>query len=431
MLAESIVRLDLDSSPEDIDRSDTQLQKILTIVRKHLKMDAAFLSEFTGGRRYFRFVDAEPGSVVKVGGSDPLKDSYCQRVADGRLPELMQDAGKNAEALTLPVTQALPVGAHISVPVRLADGRLYGTLCCFSSAPDFSLNQRDLDVLRAFSAIVSELISISLEQRLKHEDKRKRIVDALVNTNFESYYQPIYRVREDQLVGFEALTRFKGQPYRSPDVWFREATEVAMAIDLEYAAAQEALRALKDLPPKTTLAINLSPEAVMSPKLHELLALMPLHRLILEITEHAAVADYHALNETLAAYRANGLQLAADDAGAGYSCFRHVLDMRPNVIKLDMSLTRDIDKDPARAALAGALTIFGRSIEAEIVAEGIETIAELDAMRAIGVTKVQGYLLGKPQPLAVAKQLPIAAPIDLKSGAGASRRTMVAGPSVA
>ncbi|HVZ01249.1 MAG TPA: EAL domain-containing protein [Dongiaceae bacterium] len=428
MLAESLVKLDPGALPGERDQSETQLQKILAIVRKHLKMDAAFLSEFTGGRRYFRFVDAEPDSVVKVGGSDPLEDSYCQRVVDGRLPELMQDAGQNAEALTLPVTRALPVGAHISVPIRLADGRLYGTLCCFSAEPDFSLNARDLDVLKAFGAIASELIGISIQQREKQEEKRRRIVDAVVNAGFEPYYQPIYRVQDDQLVGFEALTRFKGQPYRTPDVWFREAAEVGMAIDLEYAAIHAALRGLRDLPPQTTLAINLSPEAVMSPKLDELLALMPLGRLILEITEHAAVADYGALNAVLGRYRANGLKLAADDAGAGYSCFRHVLDMRPDVIKLDMSLTRDIDKDPARAALAGALTIFGRSIDAEIVAEGVETVAELDAMRAIGVTKVQGYLLGKPQPLAIAKQTPMTAPLDLKSAGAAPHLVVVGSP---
>jgi EAL domain-containing protein (putative c-di-GMP-specific phosphodiesterase class I) len=155
---------------------------------------------------------------------------------------------------------------------------------------------------------------------------------------------------------------------------------------------------------------------------------MPLDRIILEITEHAAVADYAALNAVLKRYRANGLRLAADDAGAGYSCFRHVLDMRPNVIKLDMSLTRDIDKDPARAALASALTIFGRSIEAEIVAEGVETLAELNVMREIGVTKVQGYLLGKPQPLEAAKQTPQTAP--LMTNGGTPHLVAVASPSV-
>ena len=429
MLAESLAKLDLLSSAEQVDQNESQLQKILAIVRKHLKMEAAFLSEFTDGRRYFRFVDAQPDSVVKVGGSDPLEDSYCQRVADGRLPELMQDAGQNAEALTLPVTKALPVGAHISVPIRLTDGRLYGTLCCFSSEPDYSLNERDLNVLRAFGAIASELIGLGIEQRMKQEDKRKPIIDAVVNATFETYYQPIYRVRDDQLVGFEALTRFKGQPYRSPDVWFHEASDVGMAIELEYAATQMALRGLSQLPPKATVAINLSPEAVMSPKLDELLALMPLNRLTLEITEHAAVADYGALNKVLERYRANGLRIAADDAGAGYSCFRHVLDMRPDVIKLDMSLTRDIDKDPARAALAGALTIFGQSIEAEICAEGVETPAELNAMREIGVTKVQGYLMGKPQPLEIARRMPATAPLDLSSGGGAPHLVAVASPS--
>ena len=425
MLAASLAGRDFPAIPGTIDESESQLQKILAIVRKHLNMEAAFLSEFSGGRRYFRFVDAEPDSPLKVGGSDPLEDSYCQRVVDGRLPELMQDSTQNAEALTLPVTKALPVGAHISIPIRLSDGRLFGTLCCFSKEPDFYLNQRDLSVLKAFGAIVSELVGLGIDRRIHHEAKRKRIADAIAGAQFEPYYQPIYRVADDRLVGYEALTRFKGQPPRTPDVWFAEATDVGRGIELEYAAVRAALGGLDALPGGTTLAINLSPEAALAPDLDALLSGQPLDRLILEITEHAAVTDYTKLNGVLGRHRANGLRLAADDAGAGYSCFRHVLEVRPDVIKLDMSLTRNIDKDPARAALASALTIFGRSIGAEIVAEGVETISELDAMREIGVTKVQGYLLGKPQTLAAAREAPRTAPIDLKT-AGAPRQRILA-----
>jgi EAL domain-containing protein (putative c-di-GMP-specific phosphodiesterase class I) len=426
MLAASLAGRDFPVIPGTPDEGEGQLQKILAIVRTHLDMEAAFLSEFSGGRRYFRFVDADPDSPVKVGNSDPLEDSYCQRVVDGRLPELMQDAQQNDEALSLPVTKALPVGAHISIPIRLSDGRLFGTLCCFSKEPDFYLNQRDLNVLRAFGAIVSELVGLGIDRKKSHEEKRKRIADTIAAKQFEAYYQPIYRVADDRLVGFEALTRFKGQPPRSPDIWFREAAETGLGIELEYAAVRAALQGLPALPGGTTLAINLSPEAALSPELDSLLAGQPLDRVILEITEHAAVTDYMTLNDRLERHRARGLRLAADDAGAGYSCFRHVLEMRPDVIKLDMSLTRNIDKDPARTALASALTIFGRSIGAEIVAEGVETISELDAMREIGVTKVQGYLLGKPQPLADARQASLIAPIDLKTAGAAAQRIRAA-----
>jgi EAL domain-containing protein (putative c-di-GMP-specific phosphodiesterase class I) len=395
---------------------EQQLQKIVAVVRQHLNMPVAFLSEFHDGRRYFRFVDADDSHpILEVGGSDPLEESYCQRVADGRLPELMPDAGANAEALTLPVTRALPVGAHVSIPLRLADGRLYGTLCCFSTKPDPSLNQRDLSVMRAFGAIAADLISMSIGKTALQSEIRARIADVIASGAFESHFQPVYRVADNHLMGYEALTRFQAEPYRSPDAWLHEAAEVGMATGLEFAMARAALAGLRQLPPETTMAINLSPDAVMTPDFADLLGLQPLGRIILELTEHAAVSDYPALNAALAPYRAHGLRIAADDAGAGYSCFRHVLELRPDVIKLDLSLTRNIDTDSARASLAGALTMFGRTIGSEIVAEGVETLNELDVMREIGVTKVQGYLLGRPQPLAAAASLAPIAPIELRA----------------
>src|SRR5680860_1166800 len=85
-----------------------------------------------------------------------------------------------------------------------------------------------------------------------------------------------------------------------------------------------------------------------------------------------------------------------DDAGAGFASLRHVLGLHPDAVKLDLSLTRDIDRDPVRRALAASLVTFAREIGAAIVAEGIETRAELEALRALGVTHGQGYLLARP-----------------------------------
>jgi EAL domain-containing protein (putative c-di-GMP-specific phosphodiesterase class I) len=422
MLAQGLSHMNAGLPSDDTEQA---LQKIVAVIRQHLDMPFAFLSEFRDGRRYFRYVDAaDAGSFLKVGGSDPLEESYCQRVVDGRLPELIQDAGSNAEALTLPVTRALPVGAHVSIPIRLADGRVYGTLCCFDTAPDHSLNPRDLNVMKAFGAIAADLISMSLGKSAAQGEIRDRIGEVIAAGSFQSVYQPIYRVADNQLMGYEALTRFQAEPYRTPDVWLHEASEVGLSVGLEYAMARAALAGLRRLPAETTVAINLSPEAVMTPDFAELLGLQPLRRIIIELTEHAAVSDYPSLNAALAPYRENGLRIAADDAGAGYACFRHVLEIRPDVIKLDLSLTRNIDTDKARASLAGALTMFGKNIGSEIVAEGVETLSELDVMREIGVTKAQGYLLGKPQPLAAAASLaPIAAlaPILHRAGPAETR----------
>lgn len=138
---------------------DLFLNEVLAVVRTHLQMDVAFISQFAQGRRVFEAVDASPGSApIAVGGSDPLEDSYCQRIVDGRLPKLIQDAFAIPAAMALPVTSALPVRAHISVPIRLEGGDIYGTFCCFSTKPDHSLNERDLSFMQAFANVVAKHI---------------------------------------------------------------------------------------------------------------------------------------------------------------------------------------------------------------------------------------------------------------------------------
>jgi EAL domain-containing protein (putative c-di-GMP-specific phosphodiesterase class I) len=117
---------------------------------------------------------------------------------------------------------------------------------------------------------------------------------------------------------------------------------------------------------------------------------------VLEITEHEVVADYAAVRAALAPYRAAGLALAIDDAGAGYASFRHILSLEPDFIKIDISLVRGIDQDPVRAALVESLATFARTSAALIVAEGVETQAELDTLAGLGVTHGQGYLYGTP-----------------------------------
>ncbi|MCO6058006.1 EAL domain-containing protein [Pseudomonas sp. MOB-449] len=122
-------------------------------------------------------------------------------------------------------------------------------------------------------------------------------------------------------------------------------------------------------------------------------------QIVLEITEHDVVADYEGLSAGLAPLRSLGIRLAVDDAGAGYASFRHILMLKPDIIKLDGSLTQNIDSDPTRRALAVALIQFAAETGSKIVAEGVETLSELNILRDLNVNKAQGFLLGRPMPI--------------------------------
>jgi EAL domain-containing protein (putative c-di-GMP-specific phosphodiesterase class I) len=117
------------------------------------------------------------------------------------------------------------------------------------------------------------------------------------------------------------------------------------------------------------------------------------------MTEHAAVEEYETLQEALAQLRERGIRVAVDDTGAGFASLRHILQLSPEFVKLDISLTRGIAKDPPRRALAAALTAFANELGASIIAEGVEREEELTALAELRVHHVQGYLLGRPGPL--------------------------------
>lgn len=135
--------------------SGRSIETILRAVRIHLGMDVAFVTEFIGRNRIFRQVDAAAWTPIAKGDAVPLENGYCQRVIDGRLPRLIPNTKLVPEAMALPETFAIPIGSHIGVPIRLSDGHLYGTFCCFGFAPDKSLNERDLNMMSAFCDLIT------------------------------------------------------------------------------------------------------------------------------------------------------------------------------------------------------------------------------------------------------------------------------------
>jgi EAL domain-containing protein (putative c-di-GMP-specific phosphodiesterase class I) len=376
------------------------VKRALEAVRAHLGMHVAYVSEFVDGRSYFREVDA-PGfeHIIKPGDSMSLDDVYCRHILEGRLPELIPDTNDVPFTATIPMTQALGIRAHISVPIALPDGRAYGMFCCISADPEPSLNPRDLKMMRAFADMTALQISRDMEALTKHQNTVARIKQIFERDELSIVYQPIVRLADDRIVGFECLSRFSGPEQHTPDVWFELAASVGMGVDLEMAAINKGLAALQFLPKDLFITLNASPEAVVSDALKACIAGTSADRIVLEITEHASVDDYSTLLGALRSLRRRGVRLAIDDAGAGYASLRHILALRPDIIKLDISLTRNIHSDPARSALATALVHFAKATDSQLLAEGVETAMELQALRELGVDSVQGYYLGRPTTL--------------------------------
>lgn len=242
-------------------------------------------------------------------------------------------------------------------------------------------------------------------------------LDAVLEAGlFHPVYQPAYTLTDGKLVAVEALTRFDAEPQRTPDVWFAAADAVGRGTDLEIAAIEKAVEGACDLPAGISLALNASPSTLADPRLQALIASHPERRFAIEITEHAVVEDYRLLQEHLTDLRNLGVRFAVDDTGAGFSSLRHVVQLEPDIIKIDISLAQGVSSSPLRRALAASLTEFAHAAGARMVIEGIEDPDDLLAWAALGAEAVQGYLTGRPTPLPVAESCAVITALRLRSG---------------
>jgi EAL domain-containing protein (putative c-di-GMP-specific phosphodiesterase class I) len=254
----------------------------------------------------------------------------------------------------------------------------------------------------AITAPLIEELTVRLprtgSQASKRRHDRALIAGIVRERDLTMVFQPILDVGEGTVIGMEALARFGGHGSRTPDVWFSDAAAVGLGVDLELLAAQLAAEQLPLLPEPVCLFINLSPESLCSPQLQRLVAGIPAERIVVEVTEQAGVDDYVALGRAIDGLRSAGGRVAVDDVGAGYA-IQHLLNVNPEVLKLDLSLCRSIHADPTRRFLARGLVSFAHDIGAKVIAEGIETPEELAALGDLEIPWAQGFYLGKPTPL--------------------------------
>lgn len=228
---------------------------------------------------------------------------------------------------------------------------------------------------------------------------RATVEQVIAERRFDVVAQPIADLRTGEIVAVESLARFTAEPALPPNLWLAAAEALGLRVALEHELLRAAVALLERIPGHIALDVNLSPAAATDPAMAEILDGVPLHRLIIEITDHRQLDDYEPLSEALSGLRTSGLRIAVDDSGHGLTSLQQVAQLAPSFMKLNRTLTRNIDRDPTKNALAYALAAFAAQIGSAIIAEGLETEAELQALRALGAPLGQGYLLAHPRPL--------------------------------
>ncbi|MCF6390218.1 EAL domain-containing protein [Mycobacterium sp. MBM] len=316
------------------------------------------------------------------------------------------------------------LGIHSLVVIPLLhNGSAVGTLSVTATEPN-TFNDADVLAITSISRFISALIeshselsrlldelledprtpnadsaarflaSVLLPDAIRH-DRRHAQLDTLLSKPHEllPVFQPIVDLSTGHPIGYEGLSRFPHEPVPSPAPWFDTARQLGRSHPLELMALTRILAAARAIPKDHFLSVNLSPLTALDPTVQDILTAAD-RRLVVEITEHEPFPEDFAAR--LKPLRDKGIELAIDDAGAGFASFTQMLRLRPDMIKIDGELTCDIENDPVKRALATAIVQLATELGASTVAEAIENPRQKCALRALGIQYGQGYLLGRP-----------------------------------
>jgi len=380
-------------------RSDDTLagaaEAICVELRRIPSVDVAALAMFLGDSAIVVAADAAPGIPIRAGDSlpshrveeirnhlpmGPWAEAWRARPGDGAWDEAVTAAGVRAFAFG-PILH----GDHVD-----------GGLAIGTRDPGFARTLVEKwSSLIDLSTLPSAVLADRLHAHRHSRDVREAIAQTLDHRAFRPVFQPIVELPSGLTVGHEALTRFRSG--RRPDLVFSDAHSVGLGVDLELSTLNAAVREAKELPGGLWLDVNVSPRVFEYPNALAAVLDRADRPVVLEITEHEVVGNYDAIRETAGSLGQN-VRLAVDDAGTGVANFSHIIDLGPDLIKLDRSLIHGVDEHLGRQALIVGMRYFSEASGCRLVAEGIETEAEARALERLGVELAQGYYFGRPTP---------------------------------
>jgi EAL domain-containing protein (putative c-di-GMP-specific phosphodiesterase class I) len=360
---------------------------------------------------------AERSPVRFFGHSRPADDERLLWSRDVRFT--------NRLSLSIPGARVLDLdsGTAVIAPAGLLTEQLAAGIAREVRSPDYGLVSvdRNLPESERYVVALSEAVQVSgLADRIGMAQSTQvvqtKTLDYFFNlrNKHSIQFQPIVELATGALHEYECLFR-PDMPMlpQSISAIVQAAIDTDRSVELDQFIVRVILERAGSIQTRREaeglevlrFAINLTPASLLDPSFEarafaetvRAVGLAP-RQLTLECTEQQAVSDVLPLKRQVKALRRLGFGFAVDDAGAGYASFALVAALRPSIIKIDREITHRIARDDAKQALVEAFVSFGRRIGARLLAEGIETRADLRSLRELGVELGQGYLLGRPSP---------------------------------
>ncbi len=324
-------------------------------------------------------------------GDDPLALLLAAHGRRGLGPHLQQRVGGGA--WLEPIGEPSTAGVVSVAPIRV-DEVVVGLIM---TLPDAAASRTSIDRVHAttidFGLLSAGIFGSDLLDTARRDDERRRLIGPIELGEFTTVFQPIVDLGTGVAIGHEALTRFNTGLDTAKT--FAHAAQLGVTRLLETKTLEAAIENAAGLEGDGWLAVNVSPSVLLEEDLRPLLDLSGDRPIVLELSELEPVIDYGAIRDAVASLGRN-VVLSVDDAGAGFASLAHVLALRASYVKIDRSWVHEIDEDPAKRALVAGIRNFASETDAQVIAEGIETEAELETVKALGIELGQGYLLGRP-----------------------------------
>lgn len=364
------------------------------------RTESAFIEvlQMTSGDRFQPLATYSAASGVVRGGppAEPRRARFLhERALGGPWVSQPDRAWTDHDSPIWDIGLGLIAGA----PIYFAESIVGVLLIGVSQADAGRFHDRPAKLMAAaidYASILTAVTGSALADRREIGAEEARLKQVLEGRAFHIAFQPIVDLETRDVVGYEALTRFTdGTP---PDIRFADAARLGLGDAFELAAILKAMQESIKLPQDVFLSLNVSPAVALASG-EDLRARLngTTRQIVLELTEHVPIADYAQLRTAIEGL--GNVQIAVDDAGAGYASLRHILELHPAYAKLDISLVRGIDQDELRQAMAAGIQYYALRTGCRLVAEGVETDDEANALMALGVDLAQGYLFGRPERL--------------------------------
>ncbi|MCX7843106.1 MAG: EAL domain-containing protein [Clostridia bacterium] len=251
---------------------------------------------------------------------------------------------------------------------------------------------------------MSSMVTLSYKDIIGNKSIGDELMDILENNQITTSFQPIISLKDGSVLGYEALSRGpSGSILESPANLFDVARVYGKLWELEYLCRIKALENSAKADSRSYFFLNVDPDIINDEKFKKGFTKEFLKKfgidpgsIVFEITEKNSIADINSFKKTIDNYKDQGYKIAIDDTGSGYSGLKLITEIHPHFIKLDMSLIRGLDRDGLKYALIKTFYEFCLVTDIKLIAEGIETENELNALIDIGINYGQGYYIQKP-----------------------------------